>query len=235
MDKAGWRLLIDNHLWTVLHDFNLMPLSYMDSSRWMELGLDQSFKDAVGICPEACNQCVLKALQLERAFEFNIEQHWLGIVLAESGLLQKVVRYCGLACWHPAIQGTVWQKPRQVLREAIGPQALDYALNVAPLLLTQWPDGLLYQGRVPESPEAILGEVDRSGLQILFSVLEGIGPALMRRLMLKFPVHYQIFFPRGGGQPEEQIGAIVCDRERLQLLVRKVTRVVEPQCSSLLN
>ncbi len=230
MDKEAYHRMIEQDNWPLIHDLNFRPLSYMDMSWFTEAGLNEDYAEVLGYCPDAANQWVLQQLNLANRFCFNFDHEAACFALFETQLLRNIVRYCGLARWHPFIKTLVWAGQRRIIREAVGDAGYDFALNAAPLLLGEWPQDILEKGELPLDSDRLPYLLDCSGLELFLMLTIDTEQALADRVMLKFPAHYKEQFSNIDKRsiPTE-------DYPRLLQLFKKVTKVIEPQCLYLLN
>ncbi|WP_263079056.1 Yop proteins translocation protein K [Endozoicomonas sp. Mp262] len=228
MDKAAFAALTDSEHWPRIHDFNFRPLTYIQQGWFSELRVDTELVEVFSQCPDEGNQWLIDKLGLgeQWVFEFPNAVSWLA--LADPCHLQQIIRYCGLARWNPALRQIIWREQRDRVRQCLGDKAYEFAVNAAPLLLSQWPAHLLKKTALPQNDNELLYALDTSGLELLTALLPEKRSALATRLKLKFPACFEVYFSQG-----EQTR--FSDDARLLQLLRKVTKVATPQCLYLLN
>ena len=232
MDKANYQVLIESDHWPLIHDFNFCPLSYMDKSWYAELGISDYLETIIDCCTEATNHWLLDYLDLSDTFyfQFNEKAPGSGFALFNTVSLQKVVRYCGLVRWSPFIRTLLWSNQRRVIRESVGDDGYQFAVNAAPLLLGSWPDDFFEKGGLPMDAKKIPYLLDCSGLALFSRLIADSGPGLKQRVLLKFSVQYKELFTDTGDTLHSPD-----DYSRLLLLFKKVTKVVDPKCLHLLS
>jgi hypothetical protein len=180
---------INRALFLSIHQFNLLPTRYIHAS-WLP--------DLVGAAREDIQIVWQKNIRAEKhcaaliiksfchGFIYDFSDSFRQVALMPAAALARLMVYTGLAIHARSIKNSISGPYHKHLSVAFGPEAYEFAVNRAPLLVGSYPFGFLKPKHADESdPQP--GDILESGRRCLQTGLEGSPKPLVRRLCLKFP------------------------------------------------
>lgn len=200
-DAAAWatKLVTGNpELFRLVHDFNLRPANWVETSRLSELpnaavanGLLQNGHGYAEV--HAWAATALKLDQQPACWDFAEPRRRIALLGHET--LQRLAIFCGSAlCWN-RISTIIGKSQIAELKGAIGEHAYAFALRRGRMVVPQ-------PLPTPVGDNSTLNElIHTQGWRLLLGTMAGEAAAIMSRVSLKLPRHIDV--PDEAANPPE--------------------------------
>lgn len=187
----------DRRLTAAIVEFNCLPSRYAHASWFATLphgALLVRLRESPRIA-QRLSRYLAAAWGLEGQYYFDFSAPAARLALLDSSTLVQLVLYAGLTATAAYVRQTVEHDKVAALKQRLGESAFLFALKRAPFL----------GGAAASLPVALHGASPDTfyqltlvvGLQCLAASLSGQEPALLRRLLLKFPRGWATAFAVG--------------------------------------
>ncbi|MEE4379283.1 MAG: SctK family type III secretion system sorting platform protein [Candidatus Competibacteraceae bacterium] len=189
MPKLEITAVPDRALLAAVCEFNLLPSQYLHDS-WLESLPHGNLLAQLTACSRVgaqLSQYLLQQFGLPDQYCFAIEEPLLRIALLPEADIAALVLHAGLCRYSRQIQHTVLRQEVLALREQLGEEAYLFALKRAPFLAPPLENSTDPAWQADHCRE----HTWRAGIGCLSSAFSGQAPALVQRLMMKLPRHWQ--------------------------------------------
>lgn len=191
---------LDRRLAAAIVEFNCFPSRYAHASWFTALphgALLLRLRASPRIA-QRLSRHLLAAWGLEGQYCFDFSAPPARLALLDSSTLTQLVLYAGLTATAAYVRQTVERDKVAALKQRLGEPAFLFALKRAPFLGGASPLPVALRRA---APEAFYRITLVAGLQCLAASLSGREPALLRRLLFKFPQGWAASFATGAAAP----------------------------------